>query len=189
MIRVAKNKSAFAMLALVLLAGASASTVNADVAIERGFTTVIAQGEGGAQGEVRAQDADLPATSATVAPANTVVNIVSGSEDYWLRAPANANGSVPASIERVVWYGPVAAGGTLVIGSGSTRKELEVISIEPAAHQSATRIDMTMGSPAPLRVQARDGQNITAPALWLELTHQDSNTAAAAVTLPVGHAL
>ena len=176
MIRAANNKSALAALALLLLAGASASTVNADLAIERGFATVIAQGE------------DLPTPLGATAPANTVANIVSGSEDYWLRAPADANGAVSASVERGVWHGPVAAGGTLVIGSGSSRKELEVISIEPAAEQPATRIDMSMGTPAPLRVQARDGQNISAPALWLELTHLVSNTTAA-TPLPVGHAL
>ena len=177
MIRVAKNKSALAALALLLLAGASASTVNADLAIERGFATVIAQG------------ADLPASPANTPPVNTAANIVAGSEDYWLRAPAGAAGDVSASVERVVWHGPVAAGGTLVIGSGSSRKEFEVISIEPAAEQPATRIDMSMGTPAPLRVQARDGQNISAPALWLELTHLVSNNTAAALPLPTGHAL
>lgn len=176
MIRVAKTKSALAALSLLLIAGASASAVNADLAIEHGFATVIAQG------------AVLPAPPTTMAPVNTVADIVAGSEDYWLRATTDANGKGPASVERVVWHGPVAAGGTLVIGSGATRKELEVISIEPAAVQSATRIDMTMGSPSPLRVQARDGQNNTAPDLWLELTHPVSD-AATVVPLPAGHAL
>ena len=181
MIRVAKNKSALAALSLLLLAGATASVFNADLAIERGFATVIAQGA----------NLSAPAANPTanMTPTDTAANIVSGSEDYWLRAPADANGTGPTNVERVVWHGPVAAGGTLVIGSGSSRKELEVISIEPAAEQPATRIDMSMGTPAPLRVQARDGQNILAPALWLELTHLIANDMAPPIPLLAGHSL
>ncbi len=159
-------KAAWSALALgcTLLAGASASRVDADRAIETGFVSVLLD-----------QGSQIIQTPAAVA----------GSEDYWLRQPLNAEGSPGAELERVVWQGPIAAGGTLVIGSGSSRKELEVISVEHVDAPPVTRIEMGTAAGAGLRVQAKDGQDVSAPALWLELTapvaeHAGQATAAGA---------
>lgn len=168
MIRTVKSKSAMAMLSLVLAAGLSSSYLNADLAIQSGFDSLIAEREG------------LPHTKAS---------LVAGSEDYWLRQPAGQDGTGTGQLERVVWNGPVAAGGTLVIGSGSSRKEFEVLSVEPSAESTATRIDMSNSAPAPMRVKARDGHDVTAPDLWLELTPPSASTASSAAASAVGHTL
>lgn len=145
------NKSASATVGLLLASGACVGTIDTDGAIERGFASVIAQ------------RVDTPRMSQT---------LIAGTEDYWLRQSTGASTSLTGGteLEHVVWQGPVAAGGKLVIGSGSTRKELAVISIEEKAAEQSTRIDMSMPSAEPLRVEARDGQDVTAPSQWFELT-------------------
>jgi hypothetical protein len=147
--RTAKTRTVWAALTVALLAGASAGSLDADRAIENGFASVIA-GETGI--------------------ARQAANIVAGSEDYWLRQPAGPNGQPATELERVVWHGPVAAGGKLEIGTGASRKQLDVISVEQVERPASTRIDMGTEQSVPLRVQARDGHDVSAPALWLELT-------------------
>ena len=142
-------RALWSAMALALISSTHAGTFNTDPAIATGFASLLSNQSGNTK----------------AAP-----SFLSGSEDFWLRQSAGSNQHQPALLEHVVWRGPVAAGGTLVIGSGSARKELEVIAIEHAAEATMTRIDMSMAPSASLRVQARDGQNIAAPAVWLELT-------------------
>lgn len=154
MVGMPKHRLAGVLSAVLLASGAAAGSLSADRAIERGFASLIVDGSAAAP---RVTD-------------RASENLVAGSEDYWLRQPVRSN-SAGRALERVIWRGPVAAGGTLVIGSGASRKELEVIAIEEAAAPTNTRIDMGMTANPPLRVQARDGHNMSAPAMWLELTH------------------
>ena len=164
---VVKSRSLWAFVLLALGTGASTTAFNADTAIENGFAVVLAS-----------QDST----------AGIAATIVAGSEDYWLKQPTGVNGGSPDDVERVLWRGPVAAGGTLVIGDGDTRKELNVISVEPALEPSSTRIDMGNSAAASLRVQARNSLNASEPDMWLELTPSTVQAAAPAVTLS-GHAL
>jgi hypothetical protein len=168
MIRSAKTSAVWAALSLALVAGVSTSTLDADQTIENGFASVI---------------------SGTTDVARPAAGIVAGSEDYWLRQPVGANGVPATEVERVVWKGPVAAGGKLVIGSGSSAKQLEVISVEQAAGPATTRIDMGTGRNGPLRVQARDGLDRSAPAQWLELTPQDADHEKTPAATLLGHSL
>lgn len=160
--------AAFAVPVLVALTGLSATSLNTDKTIELGFASALADRHG----------------SAITAD---VTGAVAGSEDFWLRQPSgNGDGDVAATdVERVVWRGPVAAGGTFVIGSGTDRKEFEVLAIEP--HEvSPTRIDMTATACNSLRVQARDGAKLGAPAIWFEmLTHSETPVAGADTTAAV----
>ncbi len=167
MIRSAKTGAVWAALSLALMAGVSASALDADQSIENGFASVI--------------------SGSTTDVSRPAATIVAGSEDYWLRQPVGLNGVPAEQIERVVWQGPVAAGGKLVIGSGSSAKQLEVISVEHAAEPSATRIDMSTGRSGSLRVQARDGQDRSAPAQWLELTPPEATQSG--TTALAGHTL
>ena len=161
-VRVAKW--ALALPVFIALTGMTANSLNTDKSIELGFARALS-GSGGL---------------------NTADAAVSGSEDFWLRQPSGKGHVAAADVERVVWRGPVAAGGTFVVGSGSDRKEFEVISIEQ--HEpSATRIDMTASASNPMRVQARDGAKSGAPAIWFELlTHAETPVADAASSAPGG---
>ena len=130
-------KPALLIAAMATVAGASSRTFDGDRAIERSFAALF------------------PTVTVPVRGSG----LVAGSEDFWLRQSVSSG---TPGLEHVVWRGPVAAGGTLVIGSGSARKELEVISVDDSA---ATKIDMGITASLPLRVQARDGQDVTAPAM------------------------
>lgn len=166
-----KMEPVWAVILLALATGASASRLDADQAIAHGFATALTL-------NASLETANLDRSNVETAnEGHAAAPVVAGSEDYWLRQPLGAGSNGTASLERVVWQGPVAAGGTLVIGTGASRKKLDVIAIEPAAEPSVTRIDMGVAAAAPLRVRTRDGQNIAAPDLWLELTHPTADHA------------
>lgn len=163
------SRSIWAFTVLAFGMGTSSLTFDADRTIENGFVTALT----------------IQQTSTSQA-----ANIVAGSEDYWLRQPADANGADAKDVERVLWRGPVAAGGTLVIGDGETRTELDVISVERSAEPGSTRIDMGNTGHGALRVQARDGHNASRPDMWLELTPpDDAKAAVSADATASGHSL
>lgn len=167
------SRSIWALAVVTLGMGTSSLTFDADRTIENGFAAALTTRENAA---------------------SSSSNIVAGSEDYWLRQPVGAVGADDQDVERVLWRGPVAAGGTLVIGDGDTRKEFDVISVEPssepAAELGSTRIDMGNATSGALRVQARDGQNASGPAMWLELTPPAAKTSGSTtIAATSGHSL
>jgi len=147
--RANKTSAVWVLLVIAGLSGTSALRLDPEQAIENGFANVIRD------------SGTTPGAAIAVA----------GSEEYWLKQSIASKPAGTADLERVVWNGPVAAGGKLIIGQGSSSKELEVLAVEQGAPGSVTRIDMgnqtTSGS---IRVQARDDHDLSAPAMWLELT-------------------
>jgi hypothetical protein len=151
------GRTATTAVALLLTAMTGMSVGLSDPAplIERGFNTALATSE----------SADAPAA----AP-------VAGSEEFWLGQRYETADLAGGRIEPVAWTAPVATGETIVIGSGKTKRELEVVGVSEVEPE-ATRLDVSAGDSRRFVVTCRDRTAADDKLIRLEIVTEASQAA------------